>query len=212
MIVTLGAPASRGGGARMMRRVRSARLREYNDGYYPVPGWSYSPDAPLMPPAAGGARCGRKSLGDGTDYLSDNINFFDNSTTGTGLLTNLPTSATGTGSVLTPGPGMPGTSGQPIAAPVVTEYPASPGGSMISSQQLAQLAQTPGIPLPTVSPATLLAAAALPNAPAIVKQAAAQYQAANPVSGFLSGTIFGLPSYLVLGGGLLALLAFAAKR
>jgi hypothetical protein len=60
--------------------------------------------------------------------------------------------------------------------------------------------------LPSVSPSTLLAAANLPNAPAVVKEAAAQYQSSNPVSAWFSGSTLGIPNYLLAGGGGLLIL------
>jgi hypothetical protein len=66
---------------------------------------------------------------------------------------------------------------------------------------------------PGVSASTLLAAAALPNAPAAVKQAAAQYTAANPASSFLSGTTAGIPNMLLIGGvGLLFLIPLMKRK
>ncbi len=69
------------------------------------------------------------------------------------------------------------------------------------------------ISLPAVSPNTLLAAANLPNAPAVVKQAAAQYSAANPISSWIQGSsIKGVPNYLLLSAaGLLLILPMLAK-
>jgi hypothetical protein len=99
----------------------------------------------------------------------------------------------------------------PVVAPSGV-YPVAPGGGSLTSVQLANIAGV-GQPTiaPAVSPATLLAAAALPGAPAVVQQAAAAYSAANPLSSLLSGTIFGLPSYMVIGGGLLLIAALASR-
>lgn len=188
-----------------LRRVRGGGLREYTTGYYPVPGWTYSPAAPMA--AAGACCCGpkrrarRRGMG---DLFSD---FNDPALVGASAM--FPTYASSTGSVPVTdyNPSLWVGSG-PAPAPSFKDFSVTPGGGMLSTAQLAQLANDPSaLKLPSVSPETLLAAAALPNAPAVVKQAAAQYQAANPVSGFLSGTIFGLPAYLVLGGGALALFA-----
>lgn len=71
------------------------------------------------------------------------------------------------------------------------------------------------ISLPSVSPSTLLAAAALPNAPGVVRQAAAQYSAANPIASWFSGSmIAGIPNYLLAGGlvGVVLLATAGGKR
>lgn len=66
---------------------------------------------------------------------------------------------------------------------------------------------------PGVSPATLLAAAQLPNAPAVVKQAAAAYTAANSGAGssFLSGSTLGISNLWLIGGGALLFGVVALK-
>ena len=94
---------------------------------------------------------------------------------------------------------------------------ASGQGSGLSPAQLTNLAITPGNMMPGVAPSTLLAAAALPNAPAAVVQAAAQYKAANPVSaslsGIFSGTTAGIPNVLLYGGvGFFAVLLISKKK
>ncbi len=68
-------------------------------------------------------------------------------------------------------------------------------------------------PLPLVSPNTLLAAAKLPSAPAVVQQAATQYSAANPISAWIQGSSFaGIPNYLLLAAvGLVVILPAMAK-
>lgn len=76
--------------------------------------------------------------------------------------------------------------------------------------------------IPTVSVETLLAAAQLPNAPTIVKQAAAKLQStpalaasvgAGTGSWFTEQMISGIPNYLLLaGGGLLLVLAMRGRR
>ena len=117
---------------------------------------------------------------------------------------------------------------QPIVVP--PEIPFSPTGvpgsqygsdilptsGGLTPQQLATLATTPGNMLPGVTAATLLAAAALPNAPPVVVQAAAQYKAANPVtsslSSIFSGSVGGIPTVLLLGGGALLLVVLATKK
>ncbi len=70
------------------------------------------------------------------------------------------------------------------------------------------------VSLPSVSPQTLLQAAALPGAPAVVQQAAQQYAAANPISTWLQGQIIkGVPNYLLAGGlGLLVLIPLMGGR
>lgn len=199
--------------ARTLRGVRRG-LREYQAGTYPVPGWGYGSPAP----AALGCGCGcggsksrgRRTLrGLGDDLLS----MLDSS----GAL--VPSVATSTGSVpiVDYNPSIFVQSGpdDTSLAPPTNVYPVAPGGGTLTSQQLATLAigtNEGTLPLPSVSPSTLLAAAALPNAPAVVKQAAASYTAANPVSSFLSGSIAGLPTYLLLGGAALALLALGSRR
>jgi len=195
-------------------------LREYRAGFYPVPAWSYG----AMPPAVPGAApcCGqkrrRRSLGD--DY-SDYVPYFDSSAAG--AVASAPSVATSTGSVLAPynpaiwvGSGV--GSNTPVAAPPdVGIYSVAPGGGTLTSSQLASIAALTGAAigsptLPAASPSTLLAAAALPNASAAVKAAAAAYSAANPVSSFLSSSILGLPTYAVLGAGVVALLLLGAKK
>jgi hypothetical protein len=105
--------------------------------------------------------------------------------------------------------------GQP--APTAIGIPAGtvPGAPVdTAGAQIAALFANAPVPLPGVSAATLLQAASLPNAPAVVKQAAAQYTAANPASTFLSGSaIAGIPNYLLLGGaGLLLVVMMSSKR
>lgn len=62
--------------------------------------------------------------------------------------------------------------------------------------------------LPTVSPATLLAAAALPGAPPAVTQAAQTYRQQDPMQAFISSN----PWVAWLAGGALLLLVFAGGR
>jgi hypothetical protein len=69
--------------------------------------------------------------------------------------------------------------------------------------------------LPYVTAQTLLAAAQLPNAPAVVKQAAAQLPAstvsASSLGSFFSGSaIAGIPNYFLLAAGLFFVLAIGA--
>lgn len=105
------------------------------------------------------------------------------------------------------------------APPMVTVFPAAPGGGTITSQQLAQISQLTAAEIgsgsnlaPGASPQTLMQAAAMPNAPAVVKQAAAQYAAANPTASFLSGSIGGIPTtYLLAGGAVLLFAIFGMK-
>jgi hypothetical protein len=90
----------------------------------------------------------------------------------------------------------------PVAAPdPLTISPARKPPTWLTSFQ-AQL--------PLVSASALLQAAQLPNAPGIVRQAAAQLPAQ---SWFTQSMIGGIPNYLLLGGGgLLLLLAAGGKR
>lgn len=193
------------------RSGRARTLREYQAGQYPVPSWGYSPVPPdqAMPAPAKGCCCGIKArvrrrglagLGDGADLLS----------------ALGPSVATSTGSIpiVDYNPSIWVDAGGGAIAPPTNVYPVSPGGGQLTSQQLATLAigsNEGSLPLPSVSPSTLLAAAALPNAPAVVKQAAAAYSASSPVSSFLSGSIAGIPTYMLLGAGALALLAFGSR-
>jgi hypothetical protein len=76
---------------------------------------------------------------------------------------------------------------------------------------LPSFLSTPTTPtLPGVSPSALLAAAALPNAPVAVQQAAAQYRAANPVTATLAG--ISTTTWLLGGGALLLVVVMASKR
>lgn len=71
--------------------------------------------------------------------------------------------------------------------------------------------------IPTVTAQTLIAAAALPNAPTNVKAAAAQLAASgagatSSISSIFTGSaIAGIPNYLLIGGGLLLVLMFAGR-
>lgn len=106
----------------------------------------------------------------------------------------------------------------PNAGMPATGYPISsdaPPDPMSISQIADQINSAPPTfvspmyqaPLPTVSPSTLLAAAALPGAPAVVQQAAAQYSAANPFTAWFSGSMIGgIPNYILLAGAGAALL------
>lgn len=103
--------------------------------------------------------------------------------------------------------------GQPATGmPVTTDIP--PDISDIFSFPVLNYGGPSSTPLPAVSPSTLLAAASLPNAPSIVKQAAAQYSAGNPISSWFSGSmIAGVPNYLLaIGGGLVLVLAVAGGK
>lgn len=94
--------------------------------------------------------------------------------------------------------------GQPVTDnPLVvsTDIPPSISDIFSSFPSMPSFGPT-STPLPGVSASTLLAAAALPNAPAVVKQAAAQYSAANPLSSWFSGQmIAGIPNYLLAAAG-----------
>ncbi|MGH9501654.1 MAG: hypothetical protein ACRD20_02255 [Terriglobales bacterium] len=95
---------------------------------------------------------------------------------------------------------------------VLTDLPPDPS-DIFNFPATAPYLGPSSIALPSVSPSTLLAAANLPNAPAVVKQAAAQYSAANPVTSWFSGSMLaGIPNYLLAGGGLLLLLALSGGK
>jgi len=110
--------------------------------------------------------------------------------------------------------------GGTIAPPDVSAsgIPLAPSGGLTPAQ-LLNLAitpmSTPGM-IPSVAPGTLLSAATLPGAPAVVKAAAAQYSAANPVSAAvapaLSSTVGGIPTLLLVGGGALLLVVVMSKK
>lgn len=170
-------------------RPQRTRLGEYRQGTYPVPFWNYLPPSWL---ACALARH-HKQLRDHTARkwraLGDDTPMI--------VQSDLPPIDPITGQSLVPG------------------STANIYGSNVSDQALVNSIVEAPVPLPGVSSSTLIAAAALPNAPAVVKQAAAQYQAANPASSFLSGSmIAGIPNYLLLGAGgiLLVVLATAKKR
>lgn len=97
--------------------------------------------------------------------------------------------------------------GQPVTdnpLQVTTDIPPDPAD--IFGLSIPYVGPT-SVALPSVSSSTLLAAAALPNAPAIVKQAAAQYSAANPFSSwFNQQMIAGIPNYFLAAAGGLILL------
>jgi hypothetical protein len=196
-----------------LRRGRRG-LREYQAGDYPVPAWSYgAPPAAPCAPCAGGPMSKRRAnrivaqrmaaLGYTGPY---------DSSLPENYVPPPPAPASTFNPVGTYDPSIPwiGSGAPPVAPSGV--YSVAPGGGSLTSIQLANIAGV-GQPTiaPAVSPATLLAAAALPGAPAVVRQAAASYSAADPFSSLLSGTIFGLPSYIVLGGGLLLVAALASR-
>ena len=110
---------------------------------------------------------------------------------------------------IAPAPPIPGSVAAQQFYGVTTQTNAQDAGAGTVSSLLYSPVSVPG-----TTAATLLAAANLPGAPSVVKQAAAQIQSSNPVSSFLEGTILGLPTYMVLGGGLLAiaLVASAGKK
>lgn len=87
-----------------------------------------------------------------------------------------------------------------VNAPDVTIAP-SPLPAIVTAIPPAEV-------MPTVSPATLLAAAALPGAPSAVTQAAQTYRQQNPMQTFLSS----IPLVAWLAGGALLLLMFAGGR
>jgi hypothetical protein len=95
------------------------------------------------------------------------------------------------------------------------------GGSMPLTQPppilstIDQSLLSVGNQAPATPPATLLAAAQLPGAPASVVQAAAQYRAANPIGSIFAGTTGGISNTtLILGGGaaLLLLVAVGSQK
>lgn len=146
-----------------------------------------------------GCACGVKTLGDDVD-LSDSGGYNYDSGSGAVIDAGGPTYMPGGGPAITP--------------PDENQFGIPGGGApgSLSPAQLAKIATTPaGQLVPGVSPATLLAAASLPGAPAVVLQAAAMYKAANPVSSTLSGTILGVPTYLAIGGVAVFLFAFVSK-
>ena len=203
----------------MMRGLRGTRrgFRGYQSGTYPVPGWAYGAPAPATPCCGQGnkglgrlLRARMRALG----YTGP----YDASLSDSNPVATSPSVATATGSIFVnynPANWVP--SGPAPITPPSNVYPVAPGGASLTSEQLAQLTSVIGpataaaaSTAPGISAAGLLAAAAMPNAPAVVKQAAAQYQAANPVSATLAGTIGGIPTtYLLLGGGALLLLLMA---
>jgi hypothetical protein len=66
---------------------------------------------------------------------------------------------------------------------------------------------------PSVTPATLLAAAGLPGAPFIVQQAAASYRSANRFGALTAGSVAGIPMTWLLGvGGFLILIPLLKGR
>lgn len=131
-----------------------------------------------------------------------------------------------------PGPGMPGSSpswsgGSGVMVPTATggSAPAPawvvptdippPVSTVFQPSPIPPVLQNLQPTLPTVSAQTLLAAAALPNAPAVVKQAAAQLSSSgSATSWFTQSMISGIPNYLLVGGGLflVVLLASAGGR
>lgn len=76
----------------------------------------------------------------------------------------------------------------------------------------------PPVVLPSVTAQTLFAAAQLPNAPAIVKQAAAQLPASQAstlgfdTSWFTAQMISGVPNYALVGAGVVILLLLSKRR
>lgn len=92
-----------------------------------------------------------------------------------------------------------------------TRMPSSPTPGVISTidQEFLNL-QSQG---PTVSGATLLAAAARSDAPVLVQQAAAAYKSAHPFAAIFDGTTAGIPNSLLIGGaGLLLLIPLLKKK
>jgi hypothetical protein len=112
-----------------------------------------------------------------------------------------------------PNAGMPAT-GMPVASDVppdpmsiaqIADQINAPAPTFVSPQYQA--------PLPTVSPSTLLAAAALPGAPSVVQQAAAQYSSANPIMAWFQGSMIGgIPNYWLIAGAGAALLLLSGLK
>ena len=169
-----------------LHQFNNQSLGLYAPGDYPVPFWKYGPPNCGLTP-----RRGRRTLGDSTPSYAQPVD--PDAAFANWYNTTVPAPPTA--------PGMP--VGTVPGAPVDT-----------AGAQIAALFANAPVPLPGVSAATLLQAASLPNAPAVVKQAAAQYTAANPASTFLSGSaIAGIPNYLLLGGaGLLLVVMMSSKR
>jgi len=163
-------------------------LGEYNPGTYPVPFWKYGAPACALTPRRKGMKP-RVSLGDSVQYDDSNsvadqiaVPSYSSSPSFTNYLE------------------------MPIAPP--------PDPLSISNAPDAALENSivsAPVPLPGVSASTLLAAAKLPNAPAVVQQAAAQLAAASPVSAALQGSTGGIPNYMLLAGaGLLLVVVLAS--
>lgn len=108
------------------------------------------------------------------------------------------------------------TSPDPI---IVQTDPVPPSPLSIPSGPLPAIISNYKPALPTVTPQTLLAAAALPNAPAIVKQAAAQLPPGSAsmfpgfsTAWFTQSMIAGIPNWGLLAGGALLMVLVAGKR
>lgn len=112
---------------------------------------------------------------------------------------------------------------QPAQTPLVVApsyVPAPDISTVIASQQPSKIPSSlinfqPT--LPTVTAQTLIAAAALPNAPANVKAAAAQVSSSSAglssfSSLFTGQMISGIPNYVFIGGGLLLVLMLSGGR
>jgi hypothetical protein len=110
--------------------------------------------------------------------------------------------------------------GNQIPAPawvVPSDLPPNPIGIITQPAPPPKIIENLQPTLPVVSAQTLLAAAALPNAPTVVKQAAAQLPqgAASSASSIFTGSaIAGIPNYLLMGLGLffLVILASSGRR
>lgn len=204
----------------MMRGLRGTRrgFRGYQAGMYPVPGWSYG--TPAAAPCCGQNKKGLGRILRARMRALGYTGPYDASLNDSNPVATSPSVATSTGSVFVNyNPALWVPSGPSDTPPPSNVYPVAPGGASLTSTQLAQLTSVIGpataaaaSQAPGISAAGLLAAAALPNAPAVVKQAAAQYQAANPIQATLAGSIGGIPTtYLLLGGGLLLVLMMSGS-
>ena len=143
----------------------------------------------------------RRPLGDITDFADT----FD-----PGSLINAPVPQPPSSGTITDA------QGNQIPAPawvVPSDLPPSPIGIITQPAPPPRILENLQPTLPVVSAQTLLAAAALPNAPAVVKQAAAQLPpgAGSSLSSIFTGSaIAGIPNYLLMGIGLFLVVIMAS--
>ena len=142
-----------------------------------------------VPKPGGGMRW--VSLGDTTDISIDPLSLFSDAGT--------PAPSGGT---------IVDAQGNIIPAPawVVPSDIPPPISTITTPSPIPSILQNLQPTLPVVTAQTLLAAAALPNAPAVVKQAAAQL----PATSWFSQSTAGIPNYLILGGGLFLMVVLAS--